>query len=110
MSITATNTVTTAATPSRFDRVSNYSALGGIVGAGAGALVSLLPLPFLAFLTAPIGAAIGGAVGLVAGTAIGLFKTRHSESISQATAGAGSLGTPPPVPGTSGGLPPALPA
>ncbi|MBC7462420.1 MAG: hypothetical protein H7287_13770 [Thermoleophilia bacterium] len=107
MSIT---TVTTISTPSRFDRVSNYSALGGLIGAGVGAGLSLTALPFVGALTAPIAAAIGGAAGLVIGTVIGLFRTR-SEAVHQSTAGAGQLGTPPPAPSNTGGqLPPPLPA
>ena len=107
MSIT---TVTTVSSPSRFDRVSNYSALGGLIGAGVGAGLSLTTLPFVGALTAPIAAAIGGAAGLVIGTVVGLLRTR-SEAAHQTTAGAGQLGTPPPAPSHSGGqLPPPLPA
>ncbi|MCW2972345.1 MAG: hypothetical protein JWN72_618 [Thermoleophilia bacterium] len=107
MSIT---TVTTVSTPSRFDRVSNYSALGGLIGAGVGAGLSLTALPFVGALTAPVAAAIGGAAGLVIGTVVGLFRTRnHSVAINQTTAGAGQLGTPPPAPARTQ-LPPPLPA
>lgn len=108
MSIT---TITTVSTPSRFDRVSNYSALGGLLGAAVGAGLSLTALPFVGALTAPIAAAIGGAAGLIIGTAVGLFRTRHSAGITQAASGSGQLGTPPPVPNTAAGmLPPAPPS
>ncbi|MCW2949995.1 MAG: hypothetical protein JWN41_1008 [Thermoleophilia bacterium] len=104
MSIT---TITNVSTPSRFDRVSNYAALGGLVGAAAGAGLSFTALPFIGALTAPVGAAIGGAAGLLVGTVIGLFRTRSSAAMTQVVTGAGSLGSAPPLPNTSSSaLPP----
>lgn len=97
-----------ATQPSRLGSIVKHAAIGGVVGAAAGAGLSLTALPFIGALSAPIAAAIGGAAGIVVGGLVGFFRSRGSSD--GARVGAGTIQTPPPAPsGGTGGTPPPPP-
>lgn len=94
---------------SRFGTIAKHAAIGGAIGAVAGAALSLTALPFIGVLSAPLAAAIGGAAGIIVGGLIGFFKSRGGSD--GARIGAATIQTAPPAPGTrsGGGLPTAPP-
>lgn len=93
---------------SRFGTIAKHAAIGGVIGAVAGAALSLTALPFIGVLSAPLAAAIGGAAGIIVGGLIGFFKSRGGSDAARI--GAGAIQLAPPAPGTgSGNNPPPPP-
>jgi len=92
----------------RIVSIGKSAALGGVLGAAAGAVLSQVSLPFLPGFGAAVGAAVGGAAGIVLGGIVGFLRSRGGSD--GAHVGALTLQSPPPPPvSTPSGLPPAPP-